>query len=320
MKILKGAEILLTTCSAAKKNEKICIVTDPSSYEVARALFDAAKDFPKKTLVMIEERNMHGEEPTDICAAAMLNADIIFGTTKFSLFHSNARKNAVKNGARFVNMADYDIEMLKSGGLFADFEANGEICTQVGKMLKGKEKCEIQTKNGTNFTCSIKGREPNPQYARSLEPGTSSSPPDIECATCAVEGTANGVIVVDGSIPHPLLGIIKEKITLKVKDGLVIDVQGGEEAETLKKIWEEANDPNVYNIGEIGIGLNPECKLINKMLEDEGCYGTLHFGAGDNLGFGGKVSSKYHLDIIIKEPNMYVDGIKILDEGKIVLN
>ncbi|GAA6390366.1 aminopeptidase [Megasphaera sp.] len=319
MEILKGAEVLLTTCSNCGKDEKIAIVTDPTSYEAAKALYDAAKDFKNKSLLLMDERNMHGQEPTDLIAAAMLEADVIFGATKFSLFHSNARRKAVEAGARFVNMADYDVDMLKSGGLFADFEKIGETCTKIAEVLEGKKTCTVTSKNGTNFTCSIADRAPNPQYGRSLKKNSSSSPPDIECATCAVENTGNGIIVVDGSIPHPLLGVIKEPIKLTVENSLVTKVEGGKEAEILKKIWEEANDPNVYNIGEIGIGLNDECDLIGKMLEDEGCYGTLHFGAGDNIGFGGKVKSKYHLDLIIKNPHMSVDGVKILVDGNVVL-
>lgn len=39
---------------------------------------DAAEEFPKKTMVMMEPRKMHGEEPTPLVAAAMLKADVIF--------------------------------------------------------------------------------------------------------------------------------------------------------------------------------------------------------------------------------------------------
>lgn len=139
MEILKGAEVLLTTCSNCGKDEKIAIVTDPTSYEAAKALYDAAKDFKNKSLLLMDERNMHGQEPTDLVAAAMLEADVIFGATKFSLFHSNARRKAVEAGARFVNMADYDVDMLKSGGLFADFEKSAKLVQRLQKSWKARK-------------------------------------------------------------------------------------------------------------------------------------------------------------------------------------
>ncbi|MPM14072.1 hypothetical protein SDC9_60432 [bioreactor metagenome] len=318
MIINKAANVLLTTCSNCKKEEKILFVTDPTSYEVAKIMWDAASDFPNKALIMMEERNMHGEDPTEIVGHAMRNADVIFGVTKFSLFHSQARKDAVANGARFVNMVDYNTNMMENGGLHCDFEEIGKVCSKVASKLENKKVCKITTDKGTNFTCEIEGIKPNPQYGRSLNPGSSSSPPDIECATCALEGTGEGLIIVDGSIPHPELGLIVEDIKLTVKKGLIVKIEGGQQAKVLERTLKDFNDPNVYNLGEIGIGLNPMCKLNGSMLEDEGCSETLHFGAGDNRGFGGKTASNYHLDIIIKEPDLEVDGEKILDKGRVI--
>ncbi len=312
-----AAKVLLTTCSDCKEEEKILFVTDAKSFEVARVMWDAASGFNKKTLVMMEEREMHGEEPSELVAAAMNEADVIFGVTAFSLFHSEARRKAVSKGARFVNMVDYNLNMMKKGGLYCNFDEIGKICTDVSRKLIGKKKCKITTEAGTRFECSIEGIEPTPQYGRSVIAGSSSSPPDIECATCAVEGTGEGIIVVDGSIPHPQLGLITENIVLTVKKGLIVNIEGGKQAKTLEKILHNFKDPNVYNLGEIGIGLNPMCELNGSMLEDEGCSETLHFGAGDNRGFGGKTASKYHLDIIIKNPSLEVDGEKVLIEGKV---
>jgi len=314
----KAAEVLLTTCANCKTDERILIVTDPTSYQVAKIMWDTAKNYLNKTLIMMNETSMHGQDPTEIVATAMKNSDVIFGCTKFSLFHSKARKAAVENGARFVNMVDYRIEMMENGGLYCDFEEVGKICSKVATKLENRKTCRITTAKGTNFTCSIVGIKPNPQYGRSLNPGTSSSPPDIECATCALEGTGEGIIVVDGSIPHPELGLITEDIKLTVKKGLIVKIEGGQQAKILERILKDFNDPNVYNIGEIGIGLNPMCELNGRMLEDEGCSETLHFGVGDNRSFGGRTDSNYHLDIIIKEPNLEVDGEKILDKGRVL--
>ena len=128
MKENYAAKVLLTTCSECKQEENILFVTDPSSYEVAKIMWEATEDYPNRTMVMMNERTVHGEDPTETVAAAMRAADVIFGCTKVSLFHSQARKDAVAGGARFVNMADYSVEMMHAGGLYADFAEAREIC------------------------------------------------------------------------------------------------------------------------------------------------------------------------------------------------
>ena len=89
-KIYEACRRLLTTCANCQPNENILIVTDTDSLKIGMALWDAAEEFPKKTMVMMEPRKMHGEEPTPLVAAAMLKADVIFRATKFSLSHMHA--------------------------------------------------------------------------------------------------------------------------------------------------------------------------------------------------------------------------------------
>ncbi len=316
MKDNYAAKVLLSTCSEAKPEENILFVTDPSSFDVAKIMWEASEDYPNRTLIMMNERSMHGEDPVDCAAAAMEKADVIFGCTKFSLFHSSARKNAVAKGARFVNMADYSVDMMLSGGLYADFAQARDVCARIAAAEEGAKTLTITTKSGSHFTCSVEGRAPYPQYGRSIDKGVSSSPPDVECAICAVEGTGSGVVYIDGSIPHPALGLIHDEIKLTIEKCRIVKIEGGEQARILEDVLRSFNDENVYNVGEIGIGLNPMCRLTGRMLEDEGCGGTVHFGCGDNIGFGGNTPCAVHIDMIFKAPTVTVDDTVILQDGK----
>jgi len=312
----EACNVLLTTCSNSQKEENILFVTDDTSLEVARVMWGAAKDYRNKSIVMMSDRTMHGQEPTTIVAAAMASADVIFGITKFSLFHTEARRNAVANGGRFVNMVDYTISMLEKGGLYVDFIEQGEVVDKVAEQIVG-DVIRIQTARGTDITAKITGRPAVPQYARSLKKGTSSSPPDIECAVGPLEDTSSGVVVIDGSIPHPELGLITDEIKLTLEKGKIVDISGGKQAQILARIMKDFNDPNAYYLGEIGIGLNPMCTLNGRMLEDEGCMGTVHFGFGSNTSFFGIIESRFHLDMVFVAPTVTVDGKIILDNGKV---
>ena len=314
----RAANTLISICANARENENILIVTDNASQEIAHLIWNAAEHFPNKTMMRMNDRVMHGNEPPRTVAAAMMAADVIFGVTKFSMLHTAARRNAVANGARFVNMPDYSLAMVESGGLFADFVEQGKLMDRVSDILEG-DSIRIATAKGTDFTASIKNRKATRQYGRSLTPGTSSSPPDIETALAPVEGTSNGTIVIDGSIPHPLLGKLKETITLFIVNGRIAEIEGGHEAGILKGIMHSFNDEMVYHVGEIGIGFNDQSTICNIMLEDEGAMGTAHFGFGSNISFGGTIESNNHLDMVYYSPTIVVDNRSVMREGQPVL-
>ena len=313
----KACEILLNTCARCQKEEKILIVTDPKSLPVAMALWDDAAEYPNKSMVMMPMQTTHGQEPTALVRAAMMEADVIFRVTTFSISNTNARRAACANGARDVNCADYDMRMLDEGGLITDFEALVPLVNRTASRLQGS-KIEITTACGSHFTACIDGRVPIAANALSWNPGDVCFPPDVECAIGAVNGTGEGVVYIDGSVPHPLLGPIQEPIRVEFRKSKIVDISGGKEADLLKEILASANDPeHAYYMGEIGIGMNPACSLTGRMLEDEGCAGTVHFGIGDDRSFGGTNACQQHIDLIFLNPTIRVDGRLILENGKI---
>ena len=133
----KACETLLKTCAQCKPEEKILIVTDPKSLPVAMALWEDAAEYPNKSLVMMPMQSTHGQEPTALVRAAMMEADVIFRVTSFSISNTEARRAACANGARDVNCADYDMRMLSSGGLYADFEALVPLVNRTAERLRG---------------------------------------------------------------------------------------------------------------------------------------------------------------------------------------
>lgn len=175
----KACEILLRTITRCKKDEKILIVTDPKSLPVAMALWDDAAEFPNRSMVMMPMQTTHGQEPTALVRAAMMEADVIFRVTSFSISNTEARRAACANGARDVNCADYDMRMLSEGGLITDFEALVPLVNRTAERLRGSS-IEIATQNGSHFTARIDGREPIAANALSWNPGDVCFPPDVE--------------------------------------------------------------------------------------------------------------------------------------------
>ena len=110
--------------------------------------------------------------------------------------------------------------------------------------------------------------------------------------------------------------MIKTPITLNIKEGSIVEIQGEEEAKqlenTLKWAAGRSKQPkSVYRISEFGIGLNHKANIIGSTLIDEKTLGTAHIGIGSNYWFGGSIYAIIHLDQIFRAPEIEVDGKKL---------
>ena len=305
-----GIRSLLGPITDLKSEDRILIITDTDKFQIGKELFDWASKVNETSMAVMTPRASHGDEPTVEIAAAMETANVIFAATSMSMFHSQARRRVVQNG----HLVDYIPSMFHEGGLTADFLEITEILNRIAPHFRGK-KVELSSPGGTNLVCSVEGREPVIDYGRSIRPGQSSSPPNAEIALGPVEGTAQGVLVIDGSIPHPSLNMIREPITMHVEDGQIVMISGTNEADTVRRILEQYKDSRVYNIGEVGLPVNRENKVCGRMLADEGAYGTVHIGIGNNLSFGGNVEAPLHMDMVIRDITLKIDGRIISQNG-----
>ena len=314
---LIGAGILIDTCGVVKVGEKVLIASDQDKINIANVIAEACvmREIEPIILSMIP-RKTHGEEPPVLYTAALKEADVVFAATSFSLFHTNARIEACKKGVRWVNLPGFSMHMLRKGGLFVDFHKQREKVEKIGKILSSGSLVQVITDKGTDIQFSIEGRDAIVESGISDQPGMVNSPPDIECCIAPLEGTAEGKIVIDGSIVLPGLGPLKEDIVLQVLKGFVKKIEGSQEAMLFKKILNKAKEKEVFNIGEFGIGLNPKCKICGSMLEDEGVYGTIHFGIGDNHTMGGCIESSMHTDVVVKNPTVLIDKKIVIKSGK----
>jgi leucyl aminopeptidase (aminopeptidase T) len=124
--------------------------------------------------------------------------------------------------------------------------------------------------------------------------------------------TADGVFIVDASFPG--LGLLDSPLTFRVKDGVVHEISGKRSEDVRKRL--DRVGPKAYVVAELGIGLNPKAKIIGNILEDEKVIGTVHVALGNNTSYGRHNDVPLHLDGVIKDPDIYLDGEKIMESGR----
>ena len=321
VKKLAGAFKIVKTCANVQPHEKVLVLTDTETLRVGELITLAALQIaPDTVLAVIIPRSGHGEEPPVHIASAMNKADVLIMPLKFSMSHAEATMEARKLGARVLSLGDYNEGMLAKGGIEADFLKNEKVVRGVAEILGRGKKAEVTTPRGTKITMDISGRRGFCEPGFAHKPGSVAGPPDVEANVGPVEGTTEGILIVDGSIPYPGLGVISDPIRLTVQGGNITKIQGGDQADIMRRSLESLNDPGIYNIAELGIGLNPCSVVSGSMMEDEGAYGTCHIGIGDNTSFDGTVKATSHIDLVMHKPTIVIDGDTIQKDGELTVD
>jgi len=315
---MKGAERIVKICANVKPDEKVLVVTDTKTFRVGELVAMAALQVSENTvLAMMTPRSGHGAEPPSHIAAAMAEADVIFMPLKFSMTHAAATQEARRRGARVLSMGDYNERMLEEGGIHADFLKIAKVVSRVTEQFTRGKIAEVTAVGGTKLKMDITGRKGSSELGFTHQRGGFAGPPNIEANVGPLEGSTDGTIVVDGSIPWPGLGVITDPIRITVCEGKITEIDGGEQAKILNRALSDMDDPWIYNIAELGIGLNPLSTITGSMMEDEGTYGTCHIGIGTNTSFGGTVKAKSHIDLVIRESTIVIDGKPLQERGEL---
>jgi len=307
----KNIHKLIYECGQLKDNENIAIIYDYNTFKIAKFI----KDFiaPCQCVLLKADVQIHGQEPSEEVAQLMMESDLIFGLTSFSMAHTKARKNATANGSRYLSLPEYSLDVINSKAFEVDFIEVAKISNRLIKLLKDTENLSIKTNKGTDISLNIESRNWNDAPGILLHKGRLGSPPDCEINIAPVENLSNGTIVVDGSVPIPGIGLLSEDIILNVRSG-VVSYTKNKYSYILDNSFGAKENNRI--IGEFGIGLNNFAKLCGRMLEDEGTLGTCHFGVGSNSTIGGKNRANIHIDFIIKEPEIYADSELVFKKNK----
>lgn len=309
--IIKISKNILKNNLGIKETEKVLILSDEDKHELGKVLYETAKSITTQALyIEIPNSSRAGEEPPLIAAKSMELSDVVVCITKNSVTHTKAKENAVLAGARVATMPGITAEMFANGAITADYDEVEALTDIFVKKLNETKNVRI-VKDGQQFTFSVDKRDGIRSVGVYKNSGESGNLPSGEAYIAPVEGSANGVLIVDGSFVG--VGKLKEPIKLIVENGCLKDIKG-----YCRKTILDILGPDLgRNVAEFGIGTNRAARLTGNILEDEKVAGTVHVAFGSNKTFGGETDAGVHLDGIILEPTFYLDDELIMKEGKV---
>jgi len=307
------AETAIRQCMGLQPDESCLVVTDDERRPIGEALYAVASEITDDAMIVqYPPGDQHGEEPPAAVAAAMAAADVVLAPTTKSLSHTRARTEATDAGARVATLPGIT-EAVFTTGLDADYDDIREHCEAMRETVRGAEEIRVTSERGTDITLSPGDREWQMDTGIVHESGEMSNLPAGEVFLSPT--TADGTIVVTGTMaPHGLLEG-DHAIRIEVEDGFVTGIDDEIIREQVEDAAEEVGE-DAYNLAEFGIGTNVSVReLIGSVLLDEKAGGTVHFAIGDDAGFGGDTDAPIHLDGILREPTVFVDGEEIALPG-----
>ncbi len=314
-KLTKASIIALRDCMGLLKEETLLIDTDELKRDIGLALHEAGKGLCRESiLVEIQSREINGEEPPAIIAELMQKVDVVVCPTHKSLTHTDARRNAVKMGARVGTMPGIGIDTMVRC-LSADYDRVIKLTNFIAEKLQGVSTIRVVTEKGTDISMPVKGRKIIPSTGVLRNKGESGNLPSGEVYLAPWEGQSNGRVVIDGSMAG--LGMLKKPITITVKDGYAEEITGGKQAKKLTALLDKSGH-EARAVAEFGIGTNYKAILTGEILEDEKVLGTIHIAFGNNLTMGGKIAVNSHLDGLVMEPDVYFDEVAIMAKGNMI--
>jgi leucyl aminopeptidase (aminopeptidase T) len=302
-------------CMGVSAGEEVLVICNPVTEEIGALMrIEAQGDGADATLAVISERESHAAEPPRPVAAAMSAADVVLAPTIQSLSHTAARKAASDAGVRIATLPGVTEEML-ARLMNGDLDEMRRRGWAIVNALNAGSEAHITDRNGSDLRFSLEGREGIVDAGELTAKGAFGNLPCGEGFIAPVEGTAEGTLVVDGSIAA--IGLVESPVRLTVEAGHLVGATGDQGARLMELLT--AHGPDGTNVAELGIGTNEEAILTGNILEDEKIFGTAHVAFGASAGIGGTIQVPVHLDVVIKEPTVEIDGEAILGGGELLI-
>src|SRR5208282_3163016 len=323
-----GARNAVGVCLRVQPDEKVCVITDEATLEIAAAIVAELERLGSPHHVWVLEDL--AERPLKDLPAEIV-ADL--ETSQVSIFAVWAQRNELRSRMqmtdvvnrrkiRHAHMVNINRQIMLEG-MRADFQKVDRLSTKVVEMVRKASQIRAKTAAGTDLTADL-----NPNYRWLKTSGIIAAdkwgnPPGGEIFT--TPGEVNGTFVIDGVVGDYLcakFGSLRETpLTIHMKKNRLTEAHS-ENRELENDFWKYTHtDENSDRVGEFAIGTNIDLKeVIGQILQDEK-YPGVHIAFGNPYGAhtGAQWDSTTHIDVVGRKFNIWVDDEQIMAEGKFLV-
>jgi aminopeptidase len=323
-----GARNAIRVCLQLKPEERITIITDEATRDIAAALQAEVEEVGSEQAVFVLEnyasrplKNMPRIILDDLAQSqvSIFAAQIQTGELGARMQMSDVvNKNRIRHG----HMVNISREIMREG-MRADYRAIDALSQRLIERARRATRITCRTPAGTDFEAEF---SPNLKWLKTsgiITPEKWGNLPGGEIFTAPAN--TKGRFVVDGVVGDYLCSkygdLYGAPLTIEVKNNRIVDL-----ACDRKDVLEEfsaytSTDENSNRVGEFAIGTNTACiRVIGNILQDEKIPGVhIAFGHPYAEHTGADWKSKTHIDCVGRDFDIWFDGEQVMRAGKFLV-
>jgi leucyl aminopeptidase (aminopeptidase T) len=326
--LIEGARNAVNVCLRIQPREKVTLITDLASIDIAAAL---AAELDKVGAIyrpwLLED--VAPRPLTEMPKPVLDDLE----TSEVSIFAAQAQANELRSRmqmtavvtrrkirhAHMVNIT----KQIMCDGMRADFREVDRISLQVMEIARGATQVRARTPAGTDLTAEM-----NPDYkwlktSGIISANTLGNRPGGDIFT--TPGEVNGTFVVDGVVGDYLCAkygdLHNQPLTIRIKGNRLAEAHCTNRA-LEDEFWRYTHtDENSDRVGEFAIGTNIGVRdVIGNILQDEKIPGV-HIAFGDPYGSytGAQWRCSTHIDVVGRKFDIWAGDRMIMRGGEFVL-
>ena len=323
-----GARNAVNVCLRIQPNEKVTIITDDATKEIAASIVRELEQLGSTYRAWVLE-DLAPRPLRDLPQEIADNLE----TSEVSIFAVQAQANELRSRMqmtdivnrrhiRHAHMVNINRQIMLEG-MRADFLKVDRISQKVVEMVRRASRIRAKTAAGTDLTAEL---DPAYRWIKTsgiISPEKWGNLPGGEVFT--TPGEVNGTFVIDGVVGDWLCAkfgdLAPNPLTIRIKNNRLTDAHSANR-ELEDDFWRYTHtDENSDRVGEFAIGTNIELKdVIGQILQDEK-YPGVHIAFGNPYGAhtGAQWYSSTHIDVVGRKFDIWVDDEQIMKHGKFLI-
>jgi aminopeptidase len=323
-----GARNAVNVCLRIQREEKVCVITDEVTLEIAAAIVAEIERVGSPYNVWVLEdwaSRPLKDLPREVADDLETSQVSIFAVqAQTNELHSRMQMTDIVNRRkiRHAHMVNINRQIMLEG-MRADFQKVDRLSARVVAMVRKAERVRAKTAAGTDLTADLNHNYKWLKTSGIITAEKWGNLPGGEIFTTPDE--VNGTFVIDGVVGDYLcakFGDLKANpLTIHMKQNRLTEAHS-DNRELENDFWKYTHtDENSDRVGEFAIGTNIELKeIIGQILQDEK-YPGVHIAFGNPYGAhtGAPWDSSTHIDVVGRKFDIWVDDEQIMRDGKFLV-